>query len=154
MCESLDGVDDLATSKFLKLMEGIRNIGMDWEIYSDAEWDEDDDQQCRIMWLGHFLMSNPQFQKLTLGIRNPNRERVPLRNNFKLRDITPGTIRFESSKLVSALAHGDLAEFREIFPSQPSFLWKMPEIQVIDLSSNSKNENSPKDWEYLRDIIL
>ncbi len=142
MCESLDEVD------------GVRNIGMDWEIYSDAEWDDGDDQQCRLMWLGHFLMSNPQFRQLTLGIRNPNRRRAPIHNNFKLRNITPGTIRFECSKVVSELAHDDLATFLELYPPQPSFRWKVPELHVIDLSLSNKNENSAKDLIYLRNIIL
>ncbi len=153
MCETLDYVDETAISNFLDIMHGIRNIGMDWEIYSEAEWDYDDDQQCRLMWLGHFLMSNPHFRQLTLGIRNPNRGRAPLHNNFKLRDITPGTIRFHCSKVVSELARDDLVTFQELFPLRP-FRWELPELRVIDLSPSSRNENSAKDLVYVRNIFL
>lgn len=154
MVEALDEVDGTAIANFLDIMDGVRNIGMDLEIYLCARWDEDDDHECRLMWLGNFLMSNPQFQQLTLGIRNPNRGKAPLHDNFKLRDITPGTIRFDCSKFVSEIAHEDLATFLKIFPPQPLFPWKLPELRVIDLSLSGRNQNSAKDLIYLQNIIL
>jgi len=142
--------DHTARFRFFDAIDGVRHIGLDWELWLYALSDED----CRVLWISNVIFHNSEFRHLTIGIHNSFTALLdrPFRDTYHVRSITPGTLRARCASFISAWIKAELATLPQAFEREFQQDYSLPELQVVDLSSN-KNEDSPKDSDYL-DIIL
>jgi hypothetical protein len=142
--------DHNARFRFFDAIDGVRHIGLDWELWLYALSDED----CRVLWISNVIFHNSEFRHLTIGIHNSFTALLdrPFRDSYHVRSITPGTLRARCASFISTWIKAELATLPQAFEREFQQDYSLPELQVVDLSSN-KNEDSPKDSDYL-DIIL
>jgi hypothetical protein len=140
-----------ARFRFFDAIGGVRHIGLDWELWLDALGDED----CRVLWMSDLIFRNSGCQQLTIGIHNDSSPLLNrrLRDTYHLRSITPGTLRAKCASFITDWIKAELETLVLLLEKKFQQDYSLPELQVVDLSSN-KNEDSPKDSDYLDSIML